>query len=222
MAISWYNILNFGIIRTIWEETTLNILELMNSGSGFWSSHLDMPGNLQKQAKLLCWKYNQTSPADGEARGAILQELLGTCHPLTFIEPSFHCDYGFNIHTHGLTVINYNCVILDTARVDIGAGAFIGPGVCLACSGHAIDPRQRAQGIGSSRPITLGENVWIGANATICGGVTIGDGSIIGAGAVVTRDIPAGVIAAGNPCRVLREITEADILQKEQIFDPGK
>lgn len=112
------------------------------------------------------------------------------------IEPSFHCDYGFNIHTHGLVFLNYNCVILDTSPVHIGADVFIAPGVCLACSGHAINPAQRAEDIGSSAPITIEDRVWIGANVTVCGGVTIGDGSIIGAGSTVTKDIPAGVIAA--------------------------
>lgn len=89
--------------------------------------------------KTACWEYNRTAPKEQQKRREILQELLGTCHPMTGIEPDFHCDYGFNIHTHGLTVINYNCVILDTSPVNIGAGAFIAPGVCLACSGHAVD-----------------------------------------------------------------------------------
>lgn len=102
------------------------------------------------------WEYNRTAPKEQQKRREILQELLGTCHPMTGIEPDFHCDYGFNIHTHGLTVINYNCVILDTSPVNIGAGAFIAPGVCLACSGHAVDPGQRSQGIGTSAPITPG------------------------------------------------------------------
>ena len=109
-----------------------------------------------------------------------------------------------------VAVINYNCVILDTSPVHIGANAFIAPGICMACSGHSVAAAQRAAGTGTSAPITLDDDVWIGANATICGGVTIGAGSIIGAGSVVTRDIPAGVIAAGNPCRVLRAITEKD------------
>ena len=143
-------------------------------------------------------------------RAEILRELLGTCHPLTFIEPSFRCDYGFNIHTHGLTVINYNCVILDTSPVHIGENAFIAPGVCIACSGHSKDAAQRAVGIGTSAPVTIGRDVWIGANSTVCGGVSIGDGTIIGAGSVVTKEIPSGVIAAGNPCRVLRKVTEED------------
>ena len=137
-------------------------------------------------------------------------KLFGTCHSKTFVQPGFRCDYGFNIHTHGLAVINYNCVILDTSPVHIGANAFIAPGVCISCVGHAIAPEQRAEGITTSAPITLEEDVWIGANAVICGGVTIGKGSIIGAGSVVTRDIPAGVVAAGTPCRPLRTVTEAD------------
>lgn len=191
----------------------MDLLEIMKSRSSYCSNHTDMPTHLQDNAKTLCWEYNKTAPWEKEKRSEILQKLLGTCHPLTFIEPSFRCDYGFNIHTHGLTVINYNCVILDTSPVSIGANAFIAPGVCIACAGHSIDPVQRSIGVGTSAPITIEDNVWIGANATICGGVTIGSGSVIGAGSVVTKDIPAGVVAAGNPCRVLRPITEKDKLE---------
>lgn len=191
----------------------MDLLEIMKSKSSYCSNHTDMPTHLQDNAKKLCWEYNKTAPWEKEKRSEILQKLFGTCHPLTFIEPSFRCDYGFNIHTHGLTVINYNCVILDTSPVSIGANAFIAPGVCIACAGHSIDPVQRSMGVGTSAPITIEDNVWIGANATICGGVTIGEGSVIGAGSVVTKDIPAGVVAAGNPCRVLRPITEKDKLE---------
>ena len=190
----------------------MDFKEIMKQNKGYCSKNADMPSELQQKAKELCWKYNQTGPSEGEKRSCILKGLFGTYHPLTFIEPSFRCDYGFNIHTHGLTVINYNCVILDTSPVHIGANAFIAPGVCLACSGHAVLPIQRAEGIGTSKPITIEDDVWIGANVTVCGGVTIGKGSIIGAGSVVNKDIPAGVIAVGNPCRVLREITKEDII----------
>lgn len=195
----------------------MNILEVMKQQQGYCSDHKDMPADLQYKAKMLCWEYNQTSPAEAEKRSEILKRLFGDCHPLTFIEPSFHCDYGFNIHTYGLTVINYHCVILDTSPVHIGENAFIAPGVCIACAGHAINASQRAVGIGTSSPITIGKDVWIGANATICGGVKIGDGSIIGAGSVVIQDIPAGVIAAGNPCHVLREVTQQDLLDPLQF-----
>ena len=195
----------------------MNVIERMKQPEGYASGYENTPREAQARAKQLCWAYNRTAPNETEQRRAILRELLGTCHPLTGIEPDFHCDYGFNIHTHGLAVLNYNCVILDTSPVHIGAGAFLAPGVCLACSGHAIDPAQRGQGIGTSAPITLEDNVWIGANSTVIGGVTIGAGSIIGAGSTVTRDIPAGVVAAGVPCRVIRPITEKDRLAPEEI-----
>ncbi len=195
----------------------MDILSILKSPQGYWGENLNIPSSLKEKAQRLCWEYNHLPPDQGERRQQILGELFGSCHPLTFIQPDFHCDYGFNIHTRGLTVINYNCVILDTSPVQIGANAFLAPGVCLACAGHALQGDQRAQGISSSRPITLEENVWIGANATVCGGVTIGKGSVIGAGSVVTRDIPPGVVAAGVPCRVIRPITEKDRLAPEEL-----
>ena len=191
----------------------MDISQLMKTNTPYCAKHGQIKPELQLRAKELVWEYNQTRPSEQEKRSTILKELLGTCHPLTFIEPSFRCDYGFNIHTKGLAVINYNCVILDTSPVYIGANAFIAPGVCIACSGHAILSEQRAQGIGTSKPITIEDDVWIGANSTVCGGVTIGKGSIIGAGSVVNKDIPSGVIAAGNPCRVIRKITEKDRIE---------
>ena len=133
----------------------MNVIDIMKRPAAYASGYENIPGEEQNRAKQLCWEYNRTAPSEQQKRREILQELLGTCHPMTGIEPDFHCDYGFNIHTYGLTVINYNCVILDTSPVNIGAGAFIAPGVCLACSGHAVDPGQRSQGIGTSAPITL-------------------------------------------------------------------
>lgn len=193
------------------------LLAVLKSPEGYVGQNRNIPPEWKANAQRLCWEYNQSPPDQGERRRGILQELFGTCHPLTFIEPMFRCDYGFNIHTHGLAVINYNCVILDTSPVHIGAGAFIAPGVCLSCAGHSVDPQQRSQGISTSRPITLEEDVWIGANAVVCGGVTIGKGSVIGAGSVVTRDIPAGVVAAGSPCRPIRPVTERDRIPPENM-----
>lgn len=195
----------------------MNPIDIMKRPEPYINGHENAPREAQNRAKQLCWEYNRTAPNEPEKRRAILESLLGTCDPLTFIEPDFHCDYGFNIHTHGLAFFNYNCVILDTSPVHIGAGAFVAPGVCLACSGHAIDPEQRMNGIGTSAPITLEDGVWIGANATVIGGVTIGAGSIIGAGSTVTHDIPAGVIAAGSPCRVIRKITEKDKIDPSKL-----
>ena len=110
-------------------------LERMQSMQPYHNSYEGAPAHLQDKAKQLCREYNQTAPREEERRRAILQQLFGSYNPQTFIEPSFHCDYGFNIHTHGLAFLNYNCVILDTSPVHIGAGVFIAPGVCLAARG---------------------------------------------------------------------------------------
>lgn len=124
----------------------------------------------------------------------------------------FHCDYGFNIHVKGLAVINYNCTIVDTSPVYLGKNIFVGPNVCISCVGHAIDPVQRAQSVTISKSIHIEDDVWIGANSVICGGVHIG------AGSVVTKDIPAGVVAVGNPCRVIRQINEQDKISKDMML----
>ena len=197
--------------------TKEEILKIITSEQPYYNTYNSILVEEQQKAKLLCYKYNQTMPFASDLRKELLSQLIGTCSDMLGIEPDFHCDYGFNIHTEGLVVINYNCVILDTSPVHIGSGTFIAPGVCIACSGHAIDPEQRSEGIGYSKPITIEENVWIGANSTICGGVTIGKGSVIGAGSVVNHDIPANVVAAGVPCRVIREITEKDKIDKSMI-----
>ena len=199
------------------ELNPVDVIEKLKSKNGHIGNDLNIPEDVKKRAQKLCWEYNRTAPDDTEIRYGILKKLFGECHEMTMIEPDFNCDYGFNIHTHGLTVVNHNCVILDTSPVDIGANVFIAPGVCISCVGHAINAEQRAQAIITSKPITIGNDVWIGANSTVLGGVKIGDGSIIGAGSVVNRDIPANVIAAGVPCKVIREITEEDKIKQADI-----
>ncbi|WP_125769883.1 sugar O-acetyltransferase [Companilactobacillus furfuricola] len=185
----------------------MDYLILMKSNQAYNSSQFDMPTDLQEKAKDLCWEFNQLRPSNEKRKKEIYQELFGESTDLTFIEPTFHCDYGFNIHFKGLAVVNYNCTMLDTSPITIGAGAFIAPGVVFACSGHSLDPKKRVEeGIGTSAPITLKENVWIGANVTVLAGVTIGKNSVIGAGSVVNKDIPDNVVAVGSPCKVLRPI----------------
>ena len=195
-----------------------NYAEIMRTQEPYVCMYDQVPVEHQKVAKRLLKKYEAIDEDDRESQVRVLSELLGTSNPEVFIGEGFRCDYGYNIHFHGMAVLNYNVVMLDTSPIHIGAGALIAPGVCLTCAGHAIDPVQRMAGVNTSKPITLEDGVWIGANATICGGVTIGKGSIIGAGSVVTKDIPAGVVAVGNPCRVLREITDADI---EELENPS-
>lgn len=190
----------------------MDYLEIMQKNEPYVSSFMEMPKELQGKARKLLKEYQSLGEGEREKGAEILKQLFGTYHFLAFPGEGFRCDYGFNIHFHGLAVINYNVVMLDTSPIHIGAGAFIAPGVVLACSGHSLDPEQRVRGICTSAPIILKDKVWLGANVTVCGGVTIGEGSVIGAGSVVTKDIPDGVVAAGNPCRVIRMITEADKL----------
>ncbi len=188
----------------------MNFLELMQKNESYSAYYDDMPNELQIKAKNICLEYNLTRADEEEKRQSILARLFGTKGGRLLISPNFNCDYGFNIHFHGFSLINYNCVILDTSPVNIGDGVLIAPGVCIACAGHAIFPEQRVNGVLTSSPITIEDGVWIGANSTVCGGVTIGKNSIIGAGSVVNKSIPSNVIAVGNPCRVLRKITEKD------------
>jgi acetyltransferase-like isoleucine patch superfamily enzyme len=180
-----------------------------------------IPQDIQQRARRLCWKYNTADPSDGEAQAAILKELLGTWSEHLAIMPHVQFDYGINTHFAGghVTLVNFYCVFLDTSPIYIGRDVFIGPKCVLACAGHPVNPEQRlAEPLTQSKPIHIGNNVWLGASVTVIGGVSIGDGSVIAAGAVVTRDIPAGVVAGGVPCRVMRPITEADRIKPEEIL----
>ena len=197
--------------------TKEELLPIITQDKPYITKHNDCSVDIQLNTKKLIYQYNNTPPDDMDKRKEILKELFGDENLNVLIEPPFHCDYGFNIHFEGFAFINYNCTILDTAPVYIGKDTFIAPGVCIACAGHGIHPDERSI-YETADPIHIGKTVWIGANVTILPGVNIGDGSIIGAGSVVTKDIPANVIAAGNPCRVLREITDEDkINMKEEI-----
>lgn len=194
-----------------------NIKELMQTLPEYNCDNLKIPGELKQNAKNLCYRYSCQQNTEEESK-EILKQLFGTSSEMMVISPGFRCDYGFNIHIHGLAVINYNCVILDTSPVHLGENIFIGPNVCISCAGHSLDAVQRANAICTSRSIHIGKNVWIGANSVICGGVTIGDNSVIGAGSVVTKDIPSGVVAVGSSCKAIREITEDDVIKPEDLL----
>jgi maltose O-acetyltransferase len=143
---------------------------------------------------------------DANARSRVLAELLGQVGADAYIRPPFFCDYGFNITIGAGAYLNFNCVVLDVVAVTIGDGVQIGPAVQILAADHALDPAARAAGAEHGRPVTIEDNAWIGGGAILCPGVTVGAGSVIGAGSVVTRDIAAGVVAVGNPCRVLRAL----------------
>lgn len=160
--------------------------------------------------KDLCWEYNQLHPSQVEEKKVMIKKIIGKTGENFWIEPSFWCDYGYNIELGENFYSNHNLVILDGAKVTFGDNCFIAPNCGFYTAGHALDAEQRNKGLEIALPITVGNNVWIGGNVVVLPGVTIGDNAVIGGGSVVTKDIPQGVIAAGNPCRVIREITEAD------------
>ncbi len=158
------------------------------------------------RARALTARYNATTQdAQGERR-ELLEELFASVGQEVWIEPPFYCDYGWNIELDDRVFLNFNCVVLDVTPVRVGAGTLVGPAVQLCAATHPLDPREREQMLEYGASITVGRNVWIGAAAVIAAGVTIGDDSVVGAGSIVVRDIPAGVLAAGNPCRVIREL----------------
>lgn len=163
-----------------------------------------------EKAKALCFEYNQLSPNEKDAQRVILNKLLGKMGKEVIVTPPFWCDYGYNISVRDYFYSNHNLIITDGAKVTFGDHVFIAPNCCFTTAEHAIDPEMRKAGIEVAKPITVGNNVWIGAGSTILAGVTIGSGSVIGAGSVVKKSIPENVVAVGVPCKVLRPITEAD------------
>jgi maltose O-acetyltransferase len=162
---------------------------------------------LRDRARDLCQDLNATREADQETRRGILASLFGSGGDSVWMQPPFFCDYGSNIFLGQRVFFNFNCIVLDVCRVTIGDFTLFGPAVQIYTPVHPMNAElRRKQEFG--KPIEIGSDVWVGGGAMICAGVTIGSRSVIGAGSVVTRDVPKGVFAAGNPCRVIREITE--------------
>lgn len=160
----------------------------------------------RRRARLLFKAFNDTRDDQQEERARLLRELIPASGEGVAIEPPFFCDYGGNITLGDRVFFNFNCVVLDVAAVVIRSGVLIGPGVQIYTATHPLDAVKRREGLEAGKPVTIGPDVWIGGAAVVCPGVRIGAGAVIGAGSVVTRDIPAGVVAAGNPCRVLRPL----------------
>lgn len=154
--------------------------------------------------------YNKFKPSQVEERAEFLKGILGKVGKNVNILPPFKCDYGYHIEVGDNFFANYNFIVLDGNYVRIGDNVWIAPNVGIYAAGHPLDTEERIAGLEYAFPVTIGDNVWIGGSTTIIGGVTIGKNSVIGAGSVVIRDIPEGVLAAGNPCRVIRKLTPAD------------
>ncbi|KUG08177.1 sugar O-acetyltransferase [Solirubrum puertoriconensis] len=168
------------------------------------------------QARLLLKELNDSREDQVAERRRILQQLLPHAGTELWLQPPFYCDYGTNIRLGDKVFFNFNCVVLDVAPVSIGSRTLLGPNVQVYTATHPLDYRQRAAGLEYGKPVVIGDDVWIGGSAVICPGVTIGHRSVIGAGSVVTRDIPNDVFAAGNPCRVIRQLEPG-----EQAADMG-
>ena len=162
------------------------------------------------KARNLLQEFNNTPSNNTDLRFFLLQELFGKCGKNLQIEPPFFCDYGYNIQVGENVFFNFNCVVLDVMPVTIGGHVLFGPNVQLYTATHPLDWKERATGLESGKAISIGSNVWLGGGVIVCPGVSIGERSVIGAGSVVTDNIPADVFAAGNPCRVIRNLsTEA-------------
>ncbi len=160
------------------------------------------------RARMLLKELNNSEEGEKEKRKRLISELLPNSGVNLWLQPPFFCDYGTNLFIGDNVFFNFNCVVLDVMRVQIGNRTMFGPSVQIYAATHPLSAKERATGLEYGRPVIIGEDVWVGGGVVICPGVKIGDRSVIGAGSVVTRDIPSDVFAAGNPCRVIRGIDE--------------
>jgi maltose O-acetyltransferase len=180
-------------------------LEKMLAGELYDASDPELVGR-RERARDLCWALNASQESEQTRRRELLVELLGSGGDSAWMQPPFFCDYGSNIHLGQRVYFNFNCVVLDVCEVRIGDFTLFGPAVQIYTATHPLDAAQRRHKE-LAKPIEIGSDCWIGGGAVILPGVKIGSKTVIGAGSVVTRDVPSGVVAAGNPCRVLRELS---------------
>lgn len=162
----------------------------------------------RNKCKELCFQFNTTPYADVGKRQSLLKSIIGSIKGQYTIEPTFWCDYGYNIELGDNFYSNHNLVILDGAKVTFGDNVFVAPNCGFYTAGHPLEVSKRNSGLEYAKPINVGNNVWFGANVIVLSGVTIGDNCTIGAGSVVVKDIPSNSLAVGNPCRVIRKIEE--------------
>lgn len=165
----------------------------------------------QNECLELLYDFNATRPSQGELRTKLLKEMFAEIGENCYIEPPFHANWGgYHVHFGKNVYANFNLTVVDDGDIYVGDYTMIGPNVTIATAGHPIDAKLREMAYQYNLPVHIGRNVWLGAGVIVLPGVTIGDNTIIGAGSVVTKDIPAGVVAVGNPCRVVREVGEHD------------
>lgn len=197
----------------------MNQIERRNAGLPYITDDAVM--DEQAKCRRLLQRLNTINRWEFDEITRIVKELFGSGEN-PFLNPPFYCDYGFNIHVGKDFFANYNCTIIDVAKVTIGDNCLMAPNVAIYTAGHPLHPTSRKSGFEYGIEVTIGDNVWIGGNTVILPGVHIGDNTVIGAGSVVTKDIPQWTIAAGNPCKIIRSITESDRKHyyKDKEFDP--
>ena len=198
----------------------MNQKERMLAGLPY-KAWLDGLAEERLENKKRIYKYNNLPPEAEKEQDELIKEILGKTGENVHIEAPFHCDYGYNIEVGENFFANYNLTVLDVGKVRIGKNAQIAPNVSIYTAGHPIHPDSRNSGYEYGIEVTIGDNVWIGGNVCIMPGVTVGDNVVIGAGSVITKDIPGSVIAVGNPCRVVRAITDddRDFYYRDRRFD---
>jgi maltose O-acetyltransferase len=179
--------------------------EKMLGGELYLANDPELVG-LRRRARELFTAYNRTTQDEAVQRDRLLRELLGRCGDRVWVEPPFYCDYGVHIDLGAGVYLNFNCVFLDCAAITIGDGVKFGPGVQLYTAHHPLLAAERKAGPELASPITIGKDCWLGGGVIVCPGVSIGANTTVGAGSVVVRDLPADVVAVGNPCRVVRRL----------------
>ncbi len=187
----------------------MNAKERMKSGKIYFCTDEELAKEQLRRLDRL-YDFNQTRPSEMPKRMALLKEILAEVGENCYVEPPLHANWGCHTHFGNNVYANFNLTLVDDTDIYVGDGVLFGPNVVVAVAGHPVDPDLRRKVAQFNLPVHIGNNVWIGAGAIILPGITIGDNSVIGAGSVVTKDIPANVVAVGNPCRVLREIGEHD------------
>ena len=194
--------------------------ERMKNGQVYFCTDEDIAKEQEKCLDIL-YDFNHTRPSQMDERNRILKRFLAEVGDNCYVEPPLHANWGKNTHFGNNVYANFNLTLVDDTDIFIGNNVMFGPNVTVATAGHPIDPELRLKVAQFNIPVHIGNNVWIGAGAIIMPGVNIGDNTVIGAGSVVTKDIPANVVAVGNPCRVLREISEKDkkYYYKDRIID---
>jgi len=204
---------NSTIFSKLQHKDFLNALNMKTEKEKMLSGELYNPSDShlsdeRSAARMLCKKYNDSSDEEVLLRKEILRKLIGGYGKGLVVEPPFYCDYGSNISVGEKVYFNFNCVVLDVNKVTIGSNTLFGPNVQLYTATHPLDYKSRAEMLEAGKSIIIGSDVWFGGGVIVCPGVTIGDRCVIGAGSVVTKDIPPDTMAAGNPCKVIKQLNK--------------